>query len=524
MSGQRLSVTERAAYHVDCVLAGARPSKSAYDTTVMREIDVRTRRLLVAVGVASALVFARSAVYVWYPQSFFDSDQAIIGLMAKHLIEGRAFPLFYYGQTYLLGVDAWVAAPFFLVAGPTVAALHAANVFVNLLVVTLLVVGLVRWSGLTPALAVAASLFFAFAPPFTSASLIEAGANIGPFVYVLVLWVLRDRPLWFGAVLAFGFLNREFTIYAAPALLVVQAVRGELFRLDRIRTWLLALVTFLAVWQTVEILKPYADLMGPGTKGELVRGAAGSEVGNILTRVSIVPGELLGRARVMATDFVPRQLGARYVDSWIASQGHDWLFWPLAIGLVAVVVRAAILSKRASDASAPTPEFAWYLAGVGTLAAGVYAMTRPATGPVDRYLLLTIYAPIGVVAALFSLEPVAWIRRAVTACLLLWAISSGVDHARLAAAYLRPHEPDEVQALADGLVARGIRVAAAGYWRAYRVTFLARERVKVASTDVNRIDEYRRLANAEGDRLIVISDEPCAGDRLGRWYLCQVPR
>jgi hypothetical protein len=60
-------------------------------------ISVR-RELLSALGVAWALVFARSAVYLFYPQSFFDSDQAIIGLMAKHLIEGRAFPLFYYGQ------------------------------------------------------------------------------------------------------------------------------------------------------------------------------------------------------------------------------------------------------------------------------------------------------------------------------------------------------------------------------------------------------------------------------------------
>ena len=34
-------------------------------------------------------------------QSFFDSDQAIVGLMAKHLSELRAFPVFFYGQTYM---------------------------------------------------------------------------------------------------------------------------------------------------------------------------------------------------------------------------------------------------------------------------------------------------------------------------------------------------------------------------------------------------------------------------------------
>ena len=45
----------------------------------------------------------------------FDSDQAIVGLMAKHLSELQTFPLYFYGQGYMLGVEAWIAAPFFLV-------------------------------------------------------------------------------------------------------------------------------------------------------------------------------------------------------------------------------------------------------------------------------------------------------------------------------------------------------------------------------------------------------------------------
>ena len=32
------------------------------------------------------------------------------------------------------------------------------------------------------------------------------------------------------------------------------------------RAWLLALVTFFAVWQSVQALKPFADLLGPGTR------------------------------------------------------------------------------------------------------------------------------------------------------------------------------------------------------------------------------------------------------------------
>ena len=52
-----------------------------------------TRRgLALAIAAARLLVVARSLVFVIYPESYFDSDQAVFGLMAKHLVEGRAFP------------------------------------------------------------------------------------------------------------------------------------------------------------------------------------------------------------------------------------------------------------------------------------------------------------------------------------------------------------------------------------------------------------------------------------------------
>ena len=61
--------------------------------------------------IAIVLIVFRSAIFVFWPQSYFDSDQAIFGLMAKHIAEGRAFPLFMYGQTYMLAAEAWLAAP-----------------------------------------------------------------------------------------------------------------------------------------------------------------------------------------------------------------------------------------------------------------------------------------------------------------------------------------------------------------------------------------------------------------------------
>ena len=38
-------------------------------------------------AIVVAIVCARSAVFLLSPASYFDSDQAIVGLMAKHLSE-----------------------------------------------------------------------------------------------------------------------------------------------------------------------------------------------------------------------------------------------------------------------------------------------------------------------------------------------------------------------------------------------------------------------------------------------------
>src|SRR6266850_1868647 len=114
----------------------------------------RRRERWIVLAIVLGIVAARSAIFLLFPESYFDADQAIVGLMAKHLAELRAFPVFLYGQTYMLGVAAGLAA-----------------VFVD-----------------------------------------ASGGSLEPFLYVLLIWVTRDRPLLCGLVFGIGFLNREFTL------------------------------------------------------------------------------------------------------------------------------------------------------------------------------------------------------------------------------------------------------------------------------------------------------------------------
>ena len=179
----------------------------------MRSLSrLHERRIVLALVVL--LVIARSAVFVFWQQSYFDSDQAIIGLMAKHLSELRAFPVFMYGQSYMLGVEAWLAAPLFLLLGVSVTSLKLPLLAMSLAIAILLLRTLEQEAGLRPAYAAAASVFFVLSPPGTTAQLLEAsGGNLEPLLYVILIWLTRHRPRWCGFVFGLGFVNREFTLY-----------------------------------------------------------------------------------------------------------------------------------------------------------------------------------------------------------------------------------------------------------------------------------------------------------------------
>src|SRR5258707_13389611 len=83
--------------------------------------------LLVAVAAARfAILFAS--------QTHVHSDEAIIGLMGKHILEGRAHPFYMYGQPYNAGAawEAYLAAVAFGVFGVGVIPLKACIVVLSL--------------------------------------------------------------------------------------------------------------------------------------------------------------------------------------------------------------------------------------------------------------------------------------------------------------------------------------------------------------------------------------------------------
>jgi hypothetical protein len=502
------------------------------DGAVVRPADPWRRERVLVVGVVMALVFFRCFVLVFFEGSSFDSDQALIGLMAKHLVEGRAFPVFTYGQPYMLGVEAWMAAPFFLVGGTTVTMLKLPLLLVNLAVGVILVLLAERELRLRPALALVPALFFVLMAPGTSTLLLQAsGGNVEPFLYVLLLWVLRRRPLAFGAVLAFGVLQREFTIYAFGATAALALFDRSLFRRANWQPIALGLVAFCATWQGIYLLKQYSSIDGPGTSVDRVLSGGSGNVEALLGRVCVDPGRALDGLSRLAPRYAadlfgahPRPLGDFQINSFVY-QGTSWLGILLLIGFVLATLRVAwLLWRRRLAPWHPAVWFATYLWLIGLQAGLGHVALRcgEVSIPTMRYSLLAVFGAVGLVGAHLALEPSRRLRAVAVVLTLVWAGVSFMGYARLTAEYAWHRPPDERRLLADYMVEHGIRYARANFWDALHITFYTDERAIVASTTNVFLYEYQWVVGEQAGDVPTIARDRCPGGiRVARaYYLC----
>jgi hypothetical protein len=171
---------------------------------------------VIPLGVLAAATLLRTLPFLAFARFHFDSDQAVFGLMALDLAHLRAIPLVLFGQSYLLGVIAWLAAPLFAVFGPSVELLKAPFIPINLAYAFILYVLLRSPARLsrTPACLVA-SLAALPTTVVASSFMNASGGHVEPLLYVVLLYRLRHRPLALPLVAAFAVVHREYMIAAA---------------------------------------------------------------------------------------------------------------------------------------------------------------------------------------------------------------------------------------------------------------------------------------------------------------------
>jgi 4-amino-4-deoxy-L-arabinose transferase-like glycosyltransferase len=118
----------------------------------------RWLRLLAVLSVAAGLKLGLLALNV-VP---FNADEAVVGLMARHILQGER-PVFFYGQAYMGSLDAWLVAGAFALFGQAVWVIRLVQVMLYLATVAT-----TYWLGLriygSQWIAGAAALFLAIPP------------------------------------------------------------------------------------------------------------------------------------------------------------------------------------------------------------------------------------------------------------------------------------------------------------------------------------------------------------------------
>ena len=482
------------------------------------------REIALFSALAVVLVLLRSFVPAYYEGYFFDSDQAIVGLMARHLSRLQTFPLFYYGLNYMLGVESWIIAPFFWLGRSSVTLMRLPFVALNAGVAVWLVRAFATQLGLRPALGFAAALPFIMPTPGAGGHLLElAGSCVEPFVYVLLLWSLRRRPFAFGALLTVAYLHREFTIFAVPALVLVEVGRPAFWTRANLARGGWALAGAALAWLVVDDVRMHVAGAPLAVQAASLRG-----------QMCVTGPELAQRARAMITEAVPILFGARplplarlRMNSAVVA-GSSVVGWLVAAALATIVVRLLAGRRRGPanpSGAAPSHDggFGMYLAWVGGFTACAYPLSCsivPGGPPLLRYLPLAILLPVGCCATFLQRERSQALRTLVVSVFVLWAGANLRDNVRVIRGALAEPPGSEHRVLVDYLIGQRIRYARAIYWDAYVVDFLSGERVITASIDVIRIPEYQKLVDEHAYAAVNLERLPCTGARrIASWCI-----
>jgi hypothetical protein len=348
--------------------------------------------LLIVVG-----AIALKAVLLALDVVPFNSDEAVVALMARHILRGER-PWFFYGQAYMGSLDAYLVAGAFRIFGERVLLVRLVQVA---LFVAVLVSGYplaLRFTG-SRQVALLVVLLLAFPPVlltlYTTASL--GGYGEALLVGNLLLWWghrlgwedARRRRLWlaWGGVAGVGFWAFGLTlVYLLPVALWLLWRLGAQFRSGQ-RQW----------WQGC-LLVTVGFVVGslPWWWGNLGRvSVAVAELSGSAVRSTVTPGGWLGNVGARALSFVilglPALFGLRF--PWGVAGPPLWL----AVPVLALYLGALIYGlRRRTGASARTGYL--LLWGVcGTLFLG-FVLTPFGGDPSGRYFL-PLYMPLFVFIA-----------------------------------------------------------------------------------------------------------------------------
>lgn len=487
---------------------------------------------------AALLVAARGALFM-SPGLRFDADQGIVGLMAKHISEGRAFPVFFYGQSYLPALEAYLAAPVMWLLGPTEVALKIPVVAMNAAAALLFVWFAVRDLGLSPWLALAGVLPLVVPPLVPGTRFMEAmGGNVEPLLATTLLWLVRERRWAFGLVLAVAVVVREISLFPVAALLALELLHGGWRSREARERWAMAALLLACASATLDALRPHGAMFGPGTTARVAQvDLTGGDA--VMLQLCLDPSRWASRASLLAFEHLPLMFGGTPgevlpvgINSGILHGNAGVRPWLLALlaasGLAAVAAWWRPPTPGAATTAGRVPKTALpgYLVLTGLASFGAYWLVACSQITVDslRYDLLVTLVPIGAILAGLR-WPSPLVRAGLVTATLLWCLTSAIDYVARADEVWHHRRADRRGELIAALETRGLQVLWGEFRMAYVIGFRSAERVVVAPTTVHRIDDYARRAAAA--HAPMLRTRPCdagAGEEIvPTIWLCPPP-
>lgn len=400
-----------------------------------------------------------------------------------------------YGQTYLLAVISWLAAPLFALFGPSIALLKAPFVPINVLAVGALYVLMRRSARLGVLVSAVVASTLALPTVVLSQSFMNAsGGHLEPVLYVSLLFFLRRRPIALGLAGAFMVAHREVTSVALIALVVVDLWRNEGWRAS-VKRWLYSASVFAVVLLAIRWV------------GQLSTNYGGLVAGYTFSADPVAGFSWLARDTSLLLGLVPHDLrDAGFVLPYVEGSIGSLV---AASVLVALAIATMVQGRRAWRDN-PHLEVGEYLALTCLLMAVAFGFREMAHDALlIRYLFVLALVPAALGALILAARPSRVVRALACASLAWLTLANGAANAGYYRALDAERIPDDLGAVATFLEERGVTNAIAPYWVAYNLTFRTGERVHVASTQLVRIPAFQTEYDERRDRAVRIDLEPC---------------
>jgi 4-amino-4-deoxy-L-arabinose transferase-like glycosyltransferase len=446
---------------------------------IIRETAVRHWGL----GLALLLALGGKFALLWAQAFPFNADEAVVALMARHILQGER-PLFFYGQAYMGSLDAFLAAAGFALLGPQVWVVRAVQALLFAGTIAVWYFFCAEAFDSLPIARIAALLLAV--PPllvtlYTTVSIGGYGEALllGGLSMLLGLKILRGRThpwrwLVLGFTVGIGFWSFPLSLVLSfPALLGAVLLRpgGETARptklfLTRMGILLLGLAAGLSLWIAGWIQMGAAALRELG--GSAIAGAVQGGPGTVFL-VRVLDWFVFGTTALFG-------LRPSWEIRWLAP-----VLLPFALAIYLSAIFFAARNLRGRDAARPAR---WMMAGSVAILALVYLFTPFGNDPSGRYFLPLILV-LSAFCAEFIVRAAARFGRWAYVLILVLMAFQGVgtieSALRMPPGITTQFDPvaqldqRDLPKVIDFLRAHGETRGYTNYWVSFPLAFLSRE-------------------------------------------------